>query len=479
MVINVLQVILVIFVVLMVFNLMIIVHEVGHFLAAKWRGLLVDRFGVWFGKPIWKKKIGGVTYSLGSIPAGGFVSLPQMLPMEALEGGIEVDGKKLEDLPPVSPLDKIIVAFAGPLFSMLLAFAFAGIVWLIGKPVDDSELTTQIGYVLQGSPAEAAGLMAGDIVKKVDGKPVSRFSSNINDSITWNVITSSGDTIAFDILRNGKPMSLNVAPHIGDSKLYERKKLRSVGIAPAEKCIAGEIFPHSPADRAGMQVLDQVIAVDDQPVYHRSAVSDYIEANREKALKLTILRQGKRYDFTVKAELPLQGSERPLVGIYWEPLRWDRLEHIAPWKQITSSLLAMKSTLGAIFSKRVDVGPQHLSGPVGIMNLYYLLFMTDDGWRMALWFSVLLNVNLAVLNLLPFPVLDGGHITMAILEAIRKKPFNIKALEILQSACAFALIGFMLYVTFFDVQDVANIQSGNESQEKSVPIIFSPEAGNP
>src|SRR5215831_10652264 len=97
--------------VLLLFNLLIFVHELGHFLAARWRGLQVDRFAIWFGNPIWKAKIRGVEYALGWIPAGGYVALPQMATMETIEGKGE---ERSEPLPPVSALDKIIVAFAGP-----------------------------------------------------------------------------------------------------------------------------------------------------------------------------------------------------------------------------------------------------------------------------------------------------------------------------------------------------------------------------
>src|SRR5262247_1929747 len=121
--------------VLVLFNLLIFVHELGHFLAARWRGLKVDRFAIWFGKPIWKAKINGVEYALGTIPFGGYVSLPQMATMEAIEGKGESSGKPL---PAISALDKIIVAFAGPLFSFLLAVAFAVVVWIVGKPVNDT-----------------------------------------------------------------------------------------------------------------------------------------------------------------------------------------------------------------------------------------------------------------------------------------------------------------------------------------------------
>src|SRR3954454_19288176 len=118
--------------VVVLFNLLIIVHELGHFLAARWRGLFIEKFGVWFGKPIWKKTINGVQYSLGSIPFGGFVALPQLAPMDIIEGKADLDRNTL---PKISAVDKIIVAFAGPLFSFLLAAVFAVIVTVVGRPV--------------------------------------------------------------------------------------------------------------------------------------------------------------------------------------------------------------------------------------------------------------------------------------------------------------------------------------------------------
>ena len=173
--------------VVLLFNLLIGVHELGHFLAARWRGLKVDRFAIWFGKPIWKKKINGVEYALGWIPAGGYVALPQMATMEAIEGKPE-DAAAEAPLPNVSPLDKIIVAFAGPLFSFALAFFFAVIVWGVGKPVNGSDNSTTIGWVDQTGPAWQAGLRPGDTILEIDGKPVKHFAPPAQDSVTWRVI---------------------------------------------------------------------------------------------------------------------------------------------------------------------------------------------------------------------------------------------------------------------------------------------------
>src|SRR5262245_23389547 len=205
---DVLKVIFIILEVLLLFNVLIFVHELGHFLAARWRGLKVERFAIWFGKPIWKKEINGVEYVLGTIPAGGYVSLPQMAPMEAIEGKSD---KPREPLPPVSALDKIIVAFAGPLFSFGLAVFFALIVWLVGRPVSEAETTTVIGDVERDSPAEKAGLRVGDKILRVDWKPVSKWGG-MGDSVVWRIVRSEGATIPVEVLRGKEVMSFEVTP---------------------------------------------------------------------------------------------------------------------------------------------------------------------------------------------------------------------------------------------------------------------------
>src|SRR5689334_9575737 len=198
---SVLKPVLVAIEVLLLFNLLIFVHELGHFLAARWRGLKVDRFAIWFGKPIWKTKINGVEYALGTIPAGGYVSLPQMATMEAIEGKGESSG---QPLPPISALDKIIVAFAGPLFSFLLALAFAVVVWGVGRPVNGDDNSTKIGWVDPEGPGWNAGLRPGDEIIEIDNYPVRHFVPPAQDSVTWRIITSQGTTIAIKYLRDGK-----------------------------------------------------------------------------------------------------------------------------------------------------------------------------------------------------------------------------------------------------------------------------------
>ncbi|MGB9602904.1 MAG: site-2 protease family protein, partial [Limisphaerales bacterium] len=129
--------------------------------------------------------------------------------------------------------------------------------------------------------------------------------------------------------------------------------------------------------------------------------------------------------------------------------------HPNPIEQIRTGVSAMVSTIKVIATPKSDVKLQHLSGPVGIIRIYYRLFESEHGWRLAIWFSVILNINLALLNLIPIPVLDGGHILMSLIELVRKKPINIKILEKIQTACAVLLISYIIYISIFDTSELS------------------------
>jgi len=430
---------------------LIIVHEWGHFLAARWRGLVVDRFGIWFGKPIWKKTVNGVQYSLGSIPAGGFVSLPQMAPMEVVEG--KVEGEK-ESLPPIKVIDKVIVALAGPVFSLGLAFVFATLVFFIGRPTNEAETTTTIGVIAEDSPALAAGMREGDKVLAVDGQPVDRFMG-MGNSISWRVIRSEGEKISFEIERDGKVMTFATG-YVKAEKTsrWGRAPLRQVLIGPKITPLVDLVQPGSPAERAGIRHGDVISEVNGKRIYNPVLLSEAIETNPQKPVTLVVIRGSEQIPMTLQPEERLEkGEKRYLIGVQWDPGEIV-LMHPGPIEQVVSSIETMGNMISALFSPKSDVKAQHFSGPVGIMNLYYRMFQSPEGWRLALWFSVFFNVNLAILNMLPIPVLDGGHILLALIEGIRRKPIPVKLLEIVQTGCALFIMGYMLYVTFFDVQDV-------------------------
>jgi len=529
--------------VLLLFNLLILVHEIGHFLAAKWRGLYIDGFGIWFGKPIWQKKINGVTYSLGSIPAGGFVKLPQMAPMEAIEGETDVNPK---DMPPITALDKIIVAFAGPLFSFGLAFVFAVIVWQVGRPVSEAEKSTTVGYVQQDSPAAEArtepstakaGFQIGDQILEVDGHKVNRWGGMGGDSITWLIVRSEEKAIAVKVKRGNDIVMLYPEPKVPEkAHWWNRKSLRQIGIMPAATPVVAKTEPGSPAEKAGLLPDDRLLKINGEKLYTElgiyeymkdhpdenytltvgrgaetktlpftpdgvkigsifddpnspahiaklqagdvvngidgkrlpgvRALSNYIENHGGKEITLNLVRDGKKQDVKITPQIPEhapEGDTKPHVGIVWDTnddgMVLDAMgilfpSNPSPIEQIRASMRMILNTVEAVASPKSSIGIQHMGGPVMMMRAYYVMFENKEGWRLALWFSVVLNVNLALLNLLPIPVLDGGHIALALIEAVRRKPVNLKILETIQTACAVVIIGFMFFIFFFDVQDL-------------------------
>jgi len=449
-------VVLILLEVLILFNLLIVVHELGHFLAARWRGLYIEKFGVWFGKPLWKKTINGVQYSLGSLPFGGFVALPQLAPMDIIEGKADLDRAKL---PRISALDKIIVAVAGPLFSLLLALFFAGVVWVVGHPVSESDSTTIVGYVMPDSPAQKVGLQPGDKILEVDGKPVRRFLG-MNDSVSWNVVRSEGDKIAVKFQRDGSVRTVWVEPYKAETRGWRRKSVRQLLIFPAETAIIDKVEPNTPAAAAGLRPRDIIRGFNQTPIYNPIGLLEYISKHPNDQLVLQVERGGASFDVPVKPTLlPTEGEMKPRIGIQWDTTGKISIGHPNPIEQVYNSVTSTLKTIGAVASPKSDVKFQHLSGPVGIWNIYVRLFEAKGGWQLALWFSVILNVNLAILNMLPIPVLDGGHIVLAIIESVRRKPVNMRVLEVIQTSCAMLIIGYMLYVTFFDVQDLPFIKN--------------------
>ena len=443
------RILLVLIEVLIIFNLLIVVHEIGHFLAARWRGLFIEKFGIWFGKPLWKKKINGVQYSLGSLPFGGFVALPQLAPMDIIEGKADVDRSQL---PPVSALDKIIVAVAGPFFSLLLAFAFALIVWVAGYPVSESDMTTVVGYILPDSPAEKAGLQPGDKILEVDGKRVKRFLG-MNDSVSWAVVRSEGETIPVKYERDGQVRTVEVEPYKADTRGWRRKSVRQLLILPAETALIQKVQADSPAAKAGIQKGDIIRGFNHTPMYNTEALQDYIKKHPEETLTLDVERGGSRIEVPVKPQpLPTDGKMQPRIGIQWDTNL--TVSHPSPWELVQNSVTSTLNTLGAVISPKSDVKLQHLSGPVGIGRIYFLFFQSEHGWQLVLWLSVVLNVNLAILNMLPIPVLDGGHILFGLIESVRRKPMNIRVLEYVQGVCTLLIVGLIVYITFFDIQDI-------------------------
>ena len=440
----------IIFAVIMAFNFIIFVHELGHFWAAKWRGMQVDRFQIWFGKPIWKKTIGGVQYGLGSFPFGGFVSLPQMAPMESIEGK-SLDAEEKAPLAPITPLDKIIVAFAGPLFSFLLAVGCALVVAKVGV-LEPPKNAPVIGYVEAGSPAEKAGLMIGDVITDISGeKPVS-FDGQF-DAVNTMIALSSGETIAMKVERGGEEVVIETGYTIPPKNNFlERAGLREIGIAAQENVIITYVMPHSPAAKAGLQSGDVIVGINDVEVLSFRTLKDQTTA-AEGSLTYNYKRDGVIASVAITPEFPdiQEGEKSKMIGMSYAPYAAAEITRVYPsvGAQIKESGVFMWKSIKAVADKNTSVGIEQMSGPIGMgTNMFNIL--KNVGVDRLLWFLVIININLAIFNLLPFPVLDGGHIVMATYEWIKGKPLPMKFLEIVQTGFVMLIMAMFLYITLKD-----------------------------
>ncbi|MEC7862823.1 MAG: RIP metalloprotease RseP, partial [Verrucomicrobiota bacterium] len=356
------------FQVIVLFNILIVVHELGHYWAAKWRGLKVEKFQIWFGKPIWKKKIKDVQWGLGWIPMGGFVALPQMAPMEMLEGKNE----EKESLPPITPIDKIIVAFAGPLFSFGLAFAFALLVWGFGKPVREQLQSTVVGSVVPGMPAELAGVRPGDQILEIDGVKVQSFAGMV-DSVLERIIYSEGEEIVLLIKRQGinEPVEIRCGFDKKERPAHQRQDFRRIGVTPISEAVVDITISNSPADKAGLEQGDKILQANGQELFGRETLSFMIQKMGDdiKPIELLVLRGIEKIKVSILPVFPIQPEGNPaMLGLQWQlPPMTIQSPGPNPFTQIWNGATAIYRTLSALMPWHdADVSVSQMSSAVGI-----------------------------------------------------------------------------------------------------------------
>ena len=324
-------------------------------------------------------------------------------------------------------------------------------------------------------PAWKAGLRPGDVIEEIDGQPVKHFAPPAQDSVTWRIVTSTGTNIAIKYLRDGKENIAYAEVFHPATHWYERKALRKIMISPEMKAVIYGVASNSPAAKAGLTNGDEIVALNGQKIYSFYsivALQDSWSNSTPEPVTLTVKRGDNQFDRTLFAVRPMQpANSTPMLGfLAWQGDTNSTLVHPSPVEQIKESVGQITGTIGALFAHKGDIGVQQLGGAVMIIRVYSNLFESEDGWRRVLWFSVILNVNLAMLNLLPLPVLDGGHITLSLIEAVRRRPVSARILNTIQSGFAMLLIGFMVYIAFFDTGDW--LRSAHADRE--VPVVFSP-----
>jgi regulator of sigma E protease len=433
-------------------GVVVFVHELGHFLAARLMGIDVEAFSIGWGKPVLKKKIRGVEYRLGMFPLGGYCKMRgENEFQEAWE-----NRKNAVDPTPgtylgAGPFRRIVVSVAGPLFNLIFAVLVLSVIW--GAGFDVNTLSNRIVLLSDIKPGEAcpaadAGLKTGDRIIEINGKPTPYYHD-----IQENIAVNAKKELLFIVDRDGETLPIRIRPSLDKSTGAGR-----IGVYYWTDPVIETVRAGGPAAAAGLQAGDRILRVNGEEVRYTVDFFRILES-RPPSLSVDFERNGAAEN---AALLPLYSEDGSGdLGISYGFISY-RSPVLSPpaalakgaaesWKTLVVSL----RSLGLLF-QGIDL-TQAVSGPVRIT------YMVGDaaaegfgqgfgtGLRSMASFLALISIALCIMNLLPLPVLDGGMIVLFLVEAIRRKPLHPRAISAFQTVGAVLIFSLMLFAVFGDI----------------------------
>lgn len=435
---------------LVALSLLIAVHELGHFLVARWCGVKVLRYSIGFGKPLWQRRFGAddTEYTIASIPLGGYVKM-----LDEREGEVaEEELHRAFNRQSLSKRSAIVVA--GPLFNFIFAIFAYWMMFVIGV----SGVKPLLGEIEEGTIAHAAGLRAGQEVIAVDGEKTPTWQAVI-ESVLPKMLLNQPVTLT--IFEGGLTVERQLAFSTVSADSKPEELFRRLGLKayqPQIDPVIGEVLPESVAEKAGLQAGDKVLLAAGQPVNDWSSLVEVIAAHPEQTLTMGVLRNGSEVQLQMTPKAVSENGETigkigaaPEVDqALFNSLRAEHRYAAAPafsaalaktW-EMSSLTLTM---IGEMIMGRASV--ENLSGPIGIAQ--YAKQSAESGFSQFLKFLGLISVSLGVLNLLPIPVLDGGHLLYYGIEAVRRKPVS-EQFEALGQRIGLAVIFALMAVAIYN-----------------------------
>lgn len=420
--------------------ILVFVHELGHFLAAKWFGMRVDQFSIGFPPKIFGVRRGETEYVVGATPLGGYVKIAGMID-ESMDSEFEGEEVKSDEFRSKPVWQRTVVILAGVVFNMILAvFIYAGMALHYGEEVLPVERIEGV-YIPEGSLAEEMGFRSGDRIVGINDREVDYFSQLFSPS------EITGRDLRFLVDRRGERLSLS-APSDFLDRLNREQFLEMSWVIPSR---IQAVVEDSPAEEAGLRAGDRIVAFDGEEIAWWVQLTERIRGS-EGSFTLTIEREGERFERTLAAD-----SERRVIGIQAYDMRgeFERIDYnlsgsaVAGLRETNDTFVGIIQGLQKLFSGEISVR-ENLGGPVAIAGV------TRDatrhgGWRGFWRITAFLSVTLAIMNMLPIPALDGGHFMFLVYEGITRREPSVRVRMALQQIGFILLIGIFILVTFNDI----------------------------
>ena len=435
-----------------VIGILILIHELGHFFVARWTGVGVERFSIGFGPVLLRWRGKETEYALSAIPMGGYVKM--MGEESPLEGGAQPDYDPAKAFA-LKPLwARFLIVFAGPAMNLVLAAViFAVVLATLGRPV----WPPVVGRVTEGSPAAAAGLRTGDAVTAVNGRPI-RYWEDLDRAVS----KSDGRPLELRVKHGDSEQTATVTPHkrtTTDPIFREAREAWDIGAGPQLIPQISSASAGSPAEKAGLKAGDVVLNVAGQAVYTPEDLVEAIRSRPGQSFPMTIERDGKTLTVNVTPE-PVKektpdGQEREVgriqAGIATKAVSFEPYNPVAALghgvtKTWDMTVLTIKG-LWKLVSRQID--SSNIGGPIQIATEAGR--QAKDGMASLALFTAIISVNLAVLNLLPVPMLDGGHLFFFVIEAILGRPLSLQKREAAQRVGFVLLMLLMVYALYNDL----------------------------
>jgi regulator of sigma E protease len=427
-------------VIVVVLPLMIFVHELGHFLAAKFFGVRVLTFSFGFGKRLFGVKRGDTDYRVSLLPLGGYVKMAGDDPTQPRQG----DPREYLAKP---RWNRFIIVMMGPAMNVAMAVVLMTLLnhFHFQRPAYE-EKPARIGAVDPGSPAAAARLQPGDLIVRYDGVSNPRW-----EDLYLKVATSVNETIPIEIERDRKRLSLTITPQPKGSD-----RTGYIGVLPVQPAVIQTVETTMPAGRAGLQAGDRIVALDGATIYQGAEFVDALQEGKGKEITITVMRNGKQFDVRLTpVYAPVENGAAWRIGASFSLLPDDMVVRQLPWGQavgtsvdfcVQNSLLTFE-VLEKIVTRKMSTST--LSGPIGIAELSGQAY--SMGFPTLILFVAMISLQLGIFNLLPVPILDGGAIVLLIIEGIMRKDLSLEVKErVIQVGFVF-LILLAVFVTYNDI----------------------------